>query len=81
MKWRWLAYAAVATPLLVLVGIGWMMYGTFGQHPVRDLTRVTKWTRVQFPAGTKIIDGVAQGATPFCVIAKGQSHRLKCRSF
>src|SRR4028119_2490322 len=81
MKWSWLIYALIVTPLLALAGIVWMTYGIFGEHPVRDLTTVSKWTRLHFPSCTKIIDGAAQGPNAFSVVAQIQMPQAHVQEF
>jgi hypothetical protein len=81
MKWRWLAYAVIATPVLLVAGIAWLTYGIFGEHPVRDLRSATKWTRLEFPTDAKIIDGAAQGANTFFVVAKVRLPQAQVQEF
>jgi hypothetical protein len=52
-----------------------------GAHQVRNLTSVTKWTQLEFPADAKIMDGVAQGPSTFSVVAQIQVPLAQVQEF
>ncbi|HEX8235841.1 MAG TPA: hypothetical protein VF600_07775 [Abditibacteriaceae bacterium] len=85
MKWRWLRYGLVATPILVLVVLlvmaVWRATHAFSPQPVRDFKTLAKWTELKFPAGAKVIDGEVRAAGTLVVVVKAELPYSQVYSF